>query len=127
MGQQLQVPQPKLSPGRQGTHPSPLAAPEQEMLGWGHMSSGALSMDRDPLLLVRLHRTSLDNTSTICTAITQCNPISCPAQMAPGVGEHRESCDKRCSHAGREQMSVSTGMHIGALLGAKRIGKEHHA
>lgn len=97
------------------------------MLGWGLMNSRALSMDRDPLLLVGLHRTSLDNTSISCTAITQCNPISCPAQMAPGVGGHRESCGKRCSHAGREQMSVSTGMHIEALLGAKRIGEEHHA
>lgn len=70
-----------------------------------------------------LHRTSLDNTNTSCTEITQCDPISWPAQMPPGVGGHRESCGKRCSHAEREQMSGSMGMHIGALLGAKRIWK----
>lgn len=110
-------------PWRQGRHPSPSAAPGQEMLGWGPMSSRALSMDRDPPLPVGLHRTSLDNTSTSCTGITQCNPISWPAHMAPGVAGHRESCGKLCSHAGREQMSGSAGMHIGALLGVKRIWK----
>lgn len=93
------------------------------MLGWGLMSSRALSMDRDPPLLVGLHRTSLDNTSTSCTEITQCNPISWPTQMPSGVGGHRESSGKRCSHARREQMSGSAAMHVGALQEAKRIWK----
>lgn len=126
-------------------NPSPLAAPGQEILGWGLMSSRALSMDRDSPLLVGLHRTSLDNTSTSCTEITQCNLLARPD--APGGGwaqgelwQKRQPCRKGAdvrlrrdacwSSAGSKGNLERSIMHesTGATKGTRAAyGSEGHA
>lgn len=100
------------------------------VLGWGPMSSRALGLGRDPPLLGGLDRvTSLEKAEceTQAEAVQRppgVTPSPWPPQVLPGVGGHRESRGKRCSHAERERMSGSAGMRAGALLGAKRIWEE---
>lgn len=127
MDQELPVPQPKLSPQRQGMHPSPLAAPGQEMLGWGPVSSRALSMVRDPPLL----GACTEPAWTTQTPAAQRSPSVTPS---PGllrcplgwVGTGRAVANAAAMQRGSRCLAP-WGCTLELCWERREFGKEHHA